>query len=392
MKTVFDIVRKEYKTVFEDSWPFWTGGVLIGLMSIITFIFARPWGVVGGIRHFGDWFFFRIGLYATPPLPATSSTSVALTAGLLLGALIAALLAKQFSFQLPPLFEIAKGGAGGVLLGIGATLAGGCNVGGFYSAVSAHSMSGFAMMIGLLPGAWVGLKYLLWELAHLPEKPGTVRACAHTSATDRRRYQPLTGLMLIFGTLLIYRFYTLDGYIIQGGLLLCGLVFGFILHRSRFCFARCFREPFMTGDPSATRAVILSLMISVVGFALIKWSGLRNEYASVAATFGLGGLVGGFIFGFGMLLAGGCGSGTVWRAAEGQAKLITALFCYALSASLTKAAVRSATEFQHLIGYKLYLPAYLGYAGSTIFILVALSIWYVAVSWNEETEKFVIQV
>lgn len=392
MKTLMPLLRKQYKTIFEDNWPFRVGGVLIALVSIMTFIFDRPWGVVGGIRHFGDWFFYRIGLYEMQPLPFMSSTSNALTLGLILGAMIAAFMARQFAFRRPPMFELVKGAVGGVLLGIGATFAGGCNVGGFYSALSAHSMSAIAMMVGLMFGAFIGLKYLVWELEHLHSAGSGSNVTAGAPKAGQRHFQPLLGLLLVLSALLLYKYYTLDGYVIPGGLLLCGMTFGFILHRSRLCFARCFREPFMTGDPSATQAVIISLLVSVLGFAIIKWSGLRGEYASVPSTFGIGGLVGGFVFGFGMLLAGGCGSGCVWRAAEGQIKLIVALCFYAGSASLTRTALHSAAGFQHFLGHKVYLPEHFGYAGSTVFISVILLAWYVAVSWNEETERMVVQI
>ena len=46
--------------------------------------------------------------------------------------------------------------------------------------------------------------------------------------------------------------------------------------------------------------------------------------------------MGGVIFGIGMLLAGGCGSGSVWRAGEGQFKLILAVITFSMSNSLFK--------------------------------------------------------
>ncbi len=387
-----DILRLEYKRVFEDNWSLWVGGVLIGLLSIITFTLARPWGVVGGIRNWGDWFFYCIGLYESRPAPLLSSSSSVLTLGLLWGALAAALLAKQFAIRVPPALELIKGAVGGVLLGIGATLSGGCNVGGFYSAIGALSMSGFTMMAGLLMGAYAGLKYLYWELENLPQGSSFSQVSSGSKGYSRQSFQPILGLGLLICGYLAKEIYSLNGYIIPGGLLLCGMAFGFILHRSRFCFARCFREPFMTGDPAATQAVIISLLICVLGFAVIKWTGLRSEWASTPAAFGFGGLAGGFIFGFGMLIAGGCGSGSVWRAAEGQVKLIMVLLFYAMSASLMKTLLRSTQGLQDLIGDQVFLPRLLGYPFSVACIFGVLLAWYLAVTWNEETEKFVIQV
>jgi len=49
-------------------------------------------------------------------------------------------------------------------------------------------------------------------------------------------------------------------------------------------------------------------MISILGFAALKWTGLRGDEVYVTRTFWFGSLVGGIVFGFGMLLSGGCGS------------------------------------------------------------------------------------
>ncbi len=267
----------------------------------------------------------------TPP-PAWTDSNSLITLGLIWGALAASLIAGQFSIRKPPKLELAKGFVGGVLLGIGAGLAGGCNVGGFYSSVSALSGSGLVMLIGLLAGAHVGLKYLYWEMEHL--SGSTVGAAPPDSTRLPAWVKPVAGwVLLLAGIATVYGVYRPQGRIIQGGVLLCGLGFGVILVRSRFCFARAFREPFMTGEAKVTQAVILSLAISVIGFSLLKWGGVRMEGSYIAPNFGLGALVGGFIFGFGMLITGGCGSGTAWRAAEGQVKLMVALVVFALSNS-----------------------------------------------------------
>jgi uncharacterized membrane protein YedE/YeeE len=390
--TAFNILRREYGKLFEENWSLLTGGVMIGLMSIVTFVWARPWGVGGGIRNWGDWLFHWTGLYDAAPKSALTSSSSVLAIGLLWGALAAALLARQFAVRIPPKFELLKGAVGGILLGIGAALAGGCNVGGFYSSIGAFSLSGFAMMIGLLLGAYVGLKYLYWELEYLPLVSSHENDASIGRKSNWKQWQPALGGGLILSAYWVKEIYALQGYVIAGGLLLCGIAFGFIMHRSRFCFARCFREPFMTGDATATRAMIISLLICTLGFSVIKWAGLRSEYAFIAPSSGLGGLIGGFIFGFGMLLAGGCGSGTIWRAAEGQVKLMAALVTFAVSTSLTKSLVRSAETIRTLVGQKVFLPDLFGYSLTMFCVFIVMAVWYFTVTWNEETEHFVVEM
>ena len=45
-------------------------------------------------------------------------------------------------------------------------------------------------------------------------------------------------------------------------LIACGFAIGFVLHRSRFCFSRVFREPFMTGEGEMTKAMMLALALA----------------------------------------------------------------------------------------------------------------------------------
>ena len=385
------LIQRAWNRTFLQPWSMLTGGVLVGILSVITFAWDRPWGVVGGLRNWGDWFFYTLGLYGEKPFSALTSTNSILTFGLMLGALAAALMAKQFAFRFPPRLELIKGLVGGCLLGIGAAFAGGCNVGGFYTAVSALSLSGFVMMIGLIAGSWIGLKYLYWEMEHLSGGGGGLGK-APSSGIDWTRFQPWLGVVLIVLAFALSEIYSYYGYIAVGGLLLCGLGFGFILHRSRLCFARCFREPFMTGESEVPRAVIVSLLISILGFATLKWVGLRFEGIYVTGNAGLGALLGGTIFGFGMIITGGCGSGTAWRAVEGQVKLIAALICFALSNSLVRAWIDGSSLLQKIIGAEIYLPDFLGYQGTLMAMTAFMLLWYLLVSWNEETERFVLEI
>lgn len=391
--TFMTVVRQGWNTVFIKPWPIMTGGILVGILSVVTFAWDRPWGVVGGLRNWADWLFYGLGLYDERPFSALISTNSILTLGLMAGALAASLMSGQFAFRKPPLLEGIKAIIGGILLGTGAALAGGCNVGGFFTAISALSLSGFAMMAGLMLGAWVGLKYLYWEMENVSFGSGqTSIPTMKKTRINWRKVQPWLGAAIIVLAFLASEVYSFYGYIFVGGLLLCGLGFGFVLHRSRLCFARCFREPFMTGDSEVARAVIVSILISMLGFATLKWVGLRLESTYVTPNFGLGALLGGFIFGVGMLVTGGCGSGTAWRAVEGQVKLIIALLFFALSNSLVRAGLDASESLQRLVGFEVFIPDILGYQGTLLAVGAFMVLWYLLVTWNEQTERFVVEI
>ena len=393
-RSVFnEMLVSGYEKVFYENWPMWLGGILIGIMSVITFAWARPWGVAGGLRNWGDWFFSTIGVYHYKPQSPLISTNSILTLGLLVGAFGSALLSKQFAIRKSPPLELLKGIVGGILMGIGSAMAGGCNVGGFFSAVSALSASGIAMMIGLLAGAYLGLRYLYWELEHLPSgSTGSSPASKEEKGFDWFKIEPYLGAAVFLGAFVCTFFYNEAAYTRVGGLLLCGIAFGFIIQRTRFCFVRGFREPFMTGESQVPRAICIAIIISVLGFAALKYSGLRGENVYVPRAFWFGGLVGGVIFGIGMVVAGGCGSGSVWRAGEGHIKLMLAVIFFAMSTSLFKAWIRSSAGLKSLMGGRVFLPNFLSYKWSLILVLGILLAYYMITAWNEETEKFVIEI
>ena len=388
-----EILSNGYQKIFEENWPMWLGGLLIGIMSVITFAWARPWGVAGGLRNWGDWFFSVVGVYQQKPVSPLISTNSILTLGLLWGAFGSALLSKQFAIRKAPPLELLKGIVGGTLMGIGAAMAGGCNVGGFFSAVSALSASGLAMMIGLLAGAYLGLRYLYWELEHLPSgSTGGASVSKQEKGIDWLTIEPYLGAIVFLAAIVCAWIYNKEAYTRVGGLLLCGIAFGFIIQRTRFCFVRGFREPFMTGESEVPKALAISILISVLGFAALKWTGVRGEGAYVSQAFWFGGLVGGAIFGFGMVVAGGCGSGSVWRAGEGQIKLMLAVIFFALSTSLLKAWIRSSAIVSLFMGYRVFMPDFLTYKWSLILTIVIMLAYYVISIWNEETEKFVVEL
>ena len=380
-----------YGAVFGRQWPAWVGGLLFGMLSIALFAWEKPWSVADGVRNWGDWLLNSVDITDTLIIdPHLYSTSV-LNIGIIGGAFAAALLARQFHVRGAPPWELFKGVIGGCLMGIGASLSFGCNIGGFFSATSALSLSGPMMMLGLLVGAIVGLRLLVWEVSYL-ELPAWMsragRAGSSGPSDTWRRLQPLAGLgVLVAGAILALVYDGLD-YTTRAGLLGFGLVIGVIMQRTRFCFVRAFREPFMTGHADATKAVAIAVVISTVGFTWLKWSDIKDWDVFVRDSFWLGSLLGGFIFGVGMSLAGGCASGALWRAGEGHIKLWVAIACFALSASYFRVWLTDSGRVERL-GEAVFLPDYIGWEMALGAVVALMAIWYVCMTWNERRQKLV---
>src|SRR5215470_5981878 len=296
----------QYAAVFGRPWPVWGAAILIATVNVFLFAFDRPWTASDGLRNWGDWVLRGLGVAPRADLVAPWLYSGSLVdLGVLLGGLTAALLAREFAVRVPPRGEAVKGLGGGLLMGIGAILAFGCNIGGFFSAVSALSLAGFGMMVGLGLGAFVGLRYLLWEMERRPHWSSGRARVYGAPADGASSRQPLIGLVLAAVLLGLPFLYARTGYHAQGIFLLFGVVFGVIFQRSRFCLVRAFREPFMTGDGEHTRAAALAVAISALGFSILKFTDLKDRGEWVFASAGLGALAGGLLFGIGMTLAGG---------------------------------------------------------------------------------------
>jgi uncharacterized membrane protein YedE/YeeE len=384
--------RDGYANLFERQWPVWIAGLLLGMGNVLLFAYARPWSVASGARNWGDWLFDTTGVIETnvisPHLFSTSLTNF----GIVLGAMVAALLARQFQVRMAPARELLKGLLGGALMGIGAVLAFGCNVGGFFSSISALSMGGVAMMFGLMIGAVIGLKLLVWEIEYLPAPSwGVGKAAGKTGgpSSSSRQAQPIAGLVVL--SLVIVAIFTYDAfdYPTRGAFLLFGLLVGIVMQRTRFCFVRAFREPFMTGEADATKAVAVAVIISVTGFTILKWTDLRDWDTFVFPGFWFGSLVGGIIFGVGMSLAGGCASGSLWRAGEGQVKLWVALVGFALVGSLFRVWL-VAEGLRAKLGAQVFLPDVIGWKTALLSIIGLMVLWYALATWNQVKKKLVL--
>ena len=383
MKEVFSF---GYAKLFDKQWPMWVGGLLFGVLNVFMFAFEKAWSVADGVRNWGNWFFNSVEVTEITIInPHLYSTSI-LNFGIIAGALASALLAKQFQVRSAPTRELSKAIIGGTLMGIGASLSFGCNIGGFFSAISALSMSGVAMMGGLMIGSLIGLKLLVWEITYLSPSASPV---SKDVLRKQKKNQPLLGvIILLVGILLAVVYDELD-YSIRSGFLIFGLVIGIIMQRTRFCFVRAFREPFMTGDGGASKAVALAVIISVIGFSILKWSDMKDWEAQVFAGFWFGSLVGGIIFGIGMSLTGGCASGTLWRAGEGHIKLWIALIAFALSGSYFREWL-AISGWSMKLGEPLFIPDLIGWKMGVFSICLLMLVWYLIVSWNEATRKLVI--
>jgi uncharacterized membrane protein YedE/YeeE len=102
---------------------------------------------------------------------------------------------------------------------------------------------------------------------------------------------------------------------------LFGLIYGFVLQRSGFCFARAAYEILLLRTRDAVSGVMAGLLVATVGFGAVTLlgmhAGLLKDSQLLVLPLGAGTVLGAALFGAGMALAGMCAAGTLVRIGEG---------------------------------------------------------------------------
>lgn len=132
-------------------------------------------------------------------------------------------------------------------------------------------------------------------------------------------------------------------FIVSG--LLIGAAFGYALQRGRFCVNSAFREVLFQ-DYTMLRAYLLAVAVTMVGANFIEdmgWIQHVDETGAMAAVSlyrqgfaPFANIIGGFIFGMGIVLAGGCGSGILYRVGEGNLAYVLAVCGFFFGIAVTK--------------------------------------------------------
>ena len=171
-----------------------------------------------------------------------------------------------------------------------------------------------------------------------------------------------------------------------------GLAFGYILQRSRFCFTASMRDPYLTGSTSVTRTVLTAFAITTIGFAAIKYGafikGLPIPGQSYLVPVSLATAAGAFMFGVGMVIAGGCASGTLMRVGEGFTMQILSLFFFIIG-SLWGAHDFGWWKLNVILkGKAVFLPDVFGWIGAVaIQLLIIGLLWIAADKWENRKDQ-----
>jgi hypothetical protein len=160
------------RRLVRGPWPFVWGAVALAALNVATLALSgAPWAITFAFSLWGAkalqaagvdvwaWEFWTASFPAGAlEAPLTRDVTTVMDVGIVLGALLAAGLAGRFApGWTSPWRPLAAAALGGLLLGYGARLAFGCNIGAFFSGVASGSLHGWLWIAAAIPGNYVGV-------------------------------------------------------------------------------------------------------------------------------------------------------------------------------------------------------------------------------------------
>lgn len=235
--------------------------------------------------------------------------------GMFAGCLAAALWANNVKLRRShSKIRIAQAIVGGIIAGFGARLAMGCNLASFFTGIPQFSLHAWLFTIASAIGCYFGAKFTLLPMFRIPVKLVKVNQQQHFTQDAVKAKRRFRLGMIVFFSFLTWAMFTLFNSPTLGFAMLCGLAFGLLIERAQICFTSAFRDLFITGRTTMLKAIIYGVMVGTLGVYSYIAIGVDPKIMWA----GPNAIIGGLLFGFGIVLAGGCETGWMYRAVEGQ--------------------------------------------------------------------------
>jgi uncharacterized membrane protein YedE/YeeE len=172
-----DGARPWWRLALQGPWPLTAGAAVLAAGNLATLLLAgRPWGITWGFTLWGakiaqlaGWDpaaapYWRDGDWAAAlGQPVTADVTSVMDVAIIIGALLAAAMAGRFApIWRVPARSLAAAVIGGLMLGYGARISFGCNIGAFVSGAASTSLHGWLWVVAALVGTSIGVRLRPW--------------------------------------------------------------------------------------------------------------------------------------------------------------------------------------------------------------------------------------
>ncbi|WP_072568917.1 selenium metabolism membrane protein YedE/FdhT [Enterobacter sp. SA187] len=315
---------------FKQAWliKFWAPApavIAAGILSTYYFgITGTFWAVTGEFTRWGGQLLQLMGVHAEEwgyykliHLEGTPLTRIdgMMIIGMFGGCFAAALWANNVKLRMPRnRIRIAQAIVGGIIAGFGARLAMGCNLAAFFTGIPQFSLHAWFFALATAVGTWFGARVTLLPVFRIPVKMQKVSSASPLTQKPEQARRRFRLGMLVFVGMIGWALLTAMDKPKLGLAMLFGVGFGLLIERAQICFTSAFRDMWITGRTHLAKAIVLGMAVSAIGIYSYTQLGVEPKIMWAGPNAVLGGL----LFGFGIVLAGGCETGWMYRAVEGQ--------------------------------------------------------------------------
>lgn len=314
------------QTYFKEFYSNTKAVMILSIIATIYFaVFGGVFAVTGEFTRIGGEILELFGkdlssysYYQKQNLNGTMLTRVdgVMIIGLIIGCLLSASIAnKVYLRKIASKTRFFQALIGGILAGFGARLAWGCNLANFFTGLPYFSLHTWVfaifMMFGVIASLLV-LKMKIFAPRYEVIKTNSPQLKIDTKIEFKNKIILVLSLFAFLGFFVYLVFNDIKNLPMA---LVFGVIFGWLIQKGQICFTSCFRDLFLFRRYSFAIALFLSMLVaSIFVFALLNKGGYNAKVLEIS----LGLCLGAFIFGFGIVFAGGCECGFLYRAVEGQ--------------------------------------------------------------------------
>lgn len=387
-----------YRRAFLNHWHPLTAVAILGVLSALYFgILQTVWAVTGEFTRWGGHLLQFVG-YDTKGMTYFSIIKLKgqpwdrvdgwVVLGMFAGALIAALVGGNFKLRVPTQRRrLVQGLVGGMISGFGTRLAMGCNLAALFTGIPQFSLHTWLFTLATIAGTYLGLKVSLLPLflGNPTILPG--RRVEMSKSTKSR--QPVIGWLLLLPFVGWAAFAWLGGHSTLALAGLFGLAFGMVIERGQVCFTSAFRDLWISGRATLAKAIVIGMAIQAVGTAYFILQGAPAKVMWASS----GAVLGGLLFGFGIVIAGGCETGWMYRATEGQINFWLVGLGNIIGATAL-AITWDMGVFNYLVAPypKVDLMKLLGPAGAIVATMAFLGLIYAWARWRETRHRYALEL
>lgn len=159
-----------WRRIFRGSWPLFAAAIVLAILNALTLLTrGQPWGITSAFSLWGskiassfgvdvaNWGYWQGANAAALNASIFADSTTVMNIGIIVGAFIASAAGGLFKFTQITLGNFAASVIGGLMMGYGARLAFGCNIGAYFGGIASFSAHGYIWGIMAMAGTFLAL-------------------------------------------------------------------------------------------------------------------------------------------------------------------------------------------------------------------------------------------